>query len=503
MYKLRQTFFDIAIIILITGLLLITLEFLAWRTLKYFSSKRQNYETSHRFFEKPPLFVPKVINGSTVLYSKNFPTRYYSNLSDTRGRSLSPLKSNKFFRIFTFGGSSVAGAPFGHWASFSRIIEDTLSSIKKENTKIEVINFGVSGFGSLRIKELAKESLKYKPDLIILYMGHNEQCDYVNLFNLRKRETPKRFNILKSLNLFKLILYLKGFVSPVQWPQEPFYINQCKARRMLYEDERDLLSKQFFKHITEITTFARTAGAQVVLLSQFSNELMPPYTPNNQGVTKNIEDSKNATLLYFKATRAFFNKHYSVARKLFLGAIEFDSIVRRYRPSYSKILKTIANTYSGVHYVDIQTKVSNLLPNGIIDGRLVVDTMHPNLTGQLLIAKFLLEDFFLKEQPRQDLFKYQSLNVKNIWSTKFEFSSYTLICQRYYGLKNWSSCLQKVRKHLENSEHSIERQRRLRFWEFLLIDGILHKNCQTLKESYKLFPAPWFKWSQATNFCSF
>ena len=77
------------------------------------------------------------------------------------------------FRIFCFGGSTTYGRPFDGRTSFSRWLQDLLN-VTDPRTTFEVINAGGISYASYRIVPLVREALRYQPDLVILYTGHNE-----------------------------------------------------------------------------------------------------------------------------------------------------------------------------------------------------------------------------------------------------------------------------------------------------------------------------------------
>ena len=86
-------------------------------------------------------------------------------------------KPSDTIRIFTLGGSATYGEPYGPEGSFSRWLEDRLSLLRRDN-RVEVINCGRKGFGSVRVSRIFDEIVRYDPDLILVYYGNNEYRDY-------------------------------------------------------------------------------------------------------------------------------------------------------------------------------------------------------------------------------------------------------------------------------------------------------------------------------------
>jgi lysophospholipase L1-like esterase len=79
---------------------------------------------------------------------------------------LIPARSDKT-RVLMFGGSNTAGFP-------RQRLEDLLNVDAKES-KYEVINLGRPGYGSERVLILFEQALRLlDPDIVVLYLGHNE-----------------------------------------------------------------------------------------------------------------------------------------------------------------------------------------------------------------------------------------------------------------------------------------------------------------------------------------
>lgn len=76
--------------------------------------------------------------------------------------------------IYVFGGSSV-GEP-GDKGTFAHYLEELLNESGEK--KIRVFNFGMNGYDSYSIRNrLATSIYRHKPDLAIIYSGHNDYID--------------------------------------------------------------------------------------------------------------------------------------------------------------------------------------------------------------------------------------------------------------------------------------------------------------------------------------
>lgn len=100
------------------------------------------------------------------------------------------------YRIFTFGGSTTFGRPYGHETSFSNWLQALLDA-SGSSTRYEVVNVGGVSYASYRIVNLMNEMVEYDPDLFIVFTGHNEFLEertYSEI--LDERETVTRLRRL-------------------------------------------------------------------------------------------------------------------------------------------------------------------------------------------------------------------------------------------------------------------------------------------------------------------
>ena len=97
-------------------------------------------------------------------------------------------KQTNTYRIFALGGSTTRGSPYGNTSSFPFWLEQELR-FRYPDRKFEVINLGISGFGSSRVLQILREVVHYDPDLIIVYTGQNEFRDALfHPYELRRSE---------------------------------------------------------------------------------------------------------------------------------------------------------------------------------------------------------------------------------------------------------------------------------------------------------------------------
>ncbi|MEW6746881.1 MAG: GDSL-type esterase/lipase family protein [Planctomycetota bacterium] len=87
--------------------------------------------------------------------------------------AFAPQKEPGVFRVFVVGESSVQGFPFFPWSSVPAIMQARLAHLCP-GRKVQVINAGKAGYTIEQASEVVAEALRYEPDLILVYSGHNE-----------------------------------------------------------------------------------------------------------------------------------------------------------------------------------------------------------------------------------------------------------------------------------------------------------------------------------------
>ena len=152
----RKTVIFIEILlVLIPFLLLIGLEIYLRHT---------NYGLDDR------LFIPQS-SSSTYQLNPELYRKYYS-INNPMLKQLIPKismkqqKSAKDFRIFCLGGSTTRGP-------FPKLLHELLKRSNVDKT-VEVVNLGIDTFNSYQVLDIVKKLPQYDPDLLIIYMGHNE-----------------------------------------------------------------------------------------------------------------------------------------------------------------------------------------------------------------------------------------------------------------------------------------------------------------------------------------
>ena len=102
-----------------------------------------------------------------------YQTRRATLKSTFNDQSFLAQKPANGLRLFCLGGSSSYGFPWGADAAFTAILGETLAASHPE-LRVEAVNASGISYAMHRLNIVADELLKYKPDVFIIYSGHNE-----------------------------------------------------------------------------------------------------------------------------------------------------------------------------------------------------------------------------------------------------------------------------------------------------------------------------------------
>jgi lysophospholipase L1-like esterase len=116
-------------------------------------------------------------------------------------------------RVIVMGDSCTFGDGVANWESYANVLEETLGTALP-GRKVQVINAGVPGYTSYQVRTyLERELLKYRPDLVVVYVGFNDNVPAPNGITDAQRGSVSRSvwtaqRVLGSLRSYQLLKYL-------------------------------------------------------------------------------------------------------------------------------------------------------------------------------------------------------------------------------------------------------------------------------------------------------
>ena len=299
-------------------------------------------------------------------------------------------KKTNSFRVFVLGGSSAQGFPYNPMGSFSRYIRKRLE-LAYPNTKIEVVNISMTAVNSYTVLDLLPGVLEQKPDLVLIYAGHNEYYGALGVGSVQ--------SFGSSRTLIKLVLYLNNFKitqlvrNSVLWFSSLFVSesNGFSGTLMsrMAKDKHILLDSQMFNaglqqfedNFTDILHFIKDKDVPVILGRLVSNlKDQKPF------ISENTPGYKTADQVYREAKDELINNNFSKTDSLFRLAKDLDALRFRAPEKINNIIDNLGKKFQ-VATVPIDSIFNFASTGGIVGDNLIVDHLHPNVQGYQLMGK--------------------------------------------------------------------------------------------------------------------
>jgi len=299
-------------------------------------------------------------------------------------------KKPNSFRVFVLGGSSAEGYPFNPMGSFSRYIRRRLELVYT-TTNIEVVNIGMTAVNSHTVLDLLPGVLNQKPDLILIYAGHNEYYGALGVGSVQSFGSSRTLiNLMLYLNEFKTTQFVRNsiqsiislFASESNESSGTLMSRMAKDKYILLNSkEFDAGIQQFKENLTDILHLIKGKGVPVILGRLVSNlKDQKPF------ISVNTPGYKTADQVYEEAEDEFKNNKFIIADSLFRLAKDLDALRFRAPKKMNKIIDDLGKEFH-VATVPIDSIFDSSSPYGIVGDNLIVDHLHPNVQGYQLMGK--------------------------------------------------------------------------------------------------------------------
>jgi lysophospholipase L1-like esterase len=337
------------------------------------------------------------------------------------------------FRIFTIGGSSTAGVPYGTDQAFPAWLARRLEA-ELPDIEFEVVNAAMPGYATRRELVVARELAQYQPDLLILYTGHNEFAErrfYAHLLDL----DPRLFRLWEravSTHLYKACSRALSIIRPTPPETARLHIDDARDSQQMFAvgfsrlqgqriaSRREVAYREilFRFNIEEIVRTMHGVGAKTMLLTLSQNfaDWPPGSSSHRRGAsaeqkaawraavrdgdrlgrddcTRALEayaralaiDDGYASLQYRVARCERALGKYDAARERFRLASDLDQLPAGAPIRYNDILRDVAGA-EGALFVDIDEVLTHASEHGLVGNNLFADPIHPNVAAHRLIA---------------------------------------------------------------------------------------------------------------------
>ena len=302
-------------------------------------------------------------------------------------------KKANAFRVFVLGGSSAAGYPFSPLGSFSHYLQDRLKLLYPEST-IEVINISMTAVNSYTMRDLFPGVIEYKPDLIVIYVGHNEYYGALGVGSMESLGTSREMvNLLLYLNRFKTVELLR---NTIQWVMKLFSGNEEASgtlmSRMAKEQSIEFGSEtyvagvtQFKENMQDMLDIARENNVPVILSTITSN-----LKDQSPFISIETEKLPSANETYNLAKAELDSGNYTKADSLFRFAKDLDCLRFRAPEEINSVIRVLSKEYN-LPLVNADSAFASVSPKGIVGNNLMTDHLHPTLQGYIILGKLFFE----------------------------------------------------------------------------------------------------------------
>lgn len=335
------------------------------------------------------------------------------------------IKKGNSFRVFVMGESSAAGFPYTPNGSFARYIRKRLELVYPEK-KIEVVNIAMSAINSYALRDMLSGVLAQKPDLIILYAGHNE---YYGALGVGSVETlgDTRFivNTVIWLNRFKTFELLRNMIKAVSGLfSKPVKLEGTLMARMSqkqlipYDSEKYYAGiNQFEENLRDILEMAKDKNVPIVLGTLVSNL-------KDQKPFESVEDGKYpfADDVFISARKELDAGRTQRADSLYRFAKDLDALRWRAPEKINYVIESLGKEF-GFPVVRLDSVFNSESQDGVVGDNLITDHLHPNLRGFQIIGRELFNKCLEAKILPDDGLKNYSLAVQDSMTlSRYEFT---------------------------------------------------------------------------------
>jgi len=304
-------------------------------------------------------------------------------------------KKENSFRVFVVGASSAAGYPYLSSASFSKFIRKKLEILYPDKI-IEVCNVSMSAINSYTIRDLLPEILQKEPNLILIYLGHNEYYGALGVGSLESIGSSRFIvNTTLWLNKFKTVELLRNIVN---WFSGLFSSDSeisggtmmaQMAQNKLIELNSEIYQEgieQFSGNFRDILEMCNAAGVPVIASTLSSNL-------KNQKPFVSVGDSENpsADYIFDIANEELYKNDIDSAQGLFILAKDLDALRFRAPEEINKIIIQLCDEYD-FPVIRSDSLLNELSPDEIVGENLMTDHLHPNVKGYQLIGNLFFSE---------------------------------------------------------------------------------------------------------------
>lgn len=296
-------------------------------------------------------------------------------------------------RFFILGASSAIGFPYMHNGAFPRMLKYKLQFLFPENN-IEIINVSLTATNTYTLYDFSRQIVNYQPDGILIYAGHNEYYGALGVASSSRIGRDHRLiEILLAAKELKLVQGLTRLAEKIR-----------PANKVITNQDLTLMERMAAHQLIPYNSEAYTAGIKQFdrnlgkILHLFHEHHVPVFIgtlasnlKDQVPLSKETTTTYNAPEEYIQGEQAYTQEQYPEALQHYRLSKEYDQLRFRAPEAFNNIIQKYGEELDNVYVVDVYKRFADNSPNGIIGKELMLEHVHPNLTGQRLIAETFYE----------------------------------------------------------------------------------------------------------------
>lgn len=302
-------------------------------------------------------------------------------------------KEKKDFRVFALGGSTTQGYPYLDNGSFPRMLEAMLS-ISQSERNVEVVNLGVTAMNSYGVLDFMQMVPEYGPDLIVLYMGHNEFFGALgsasNLYLGDNRSVVRAFLKLHELKIYLLGKNLYQRLKGGEAENIGYLMKEIVRIKSIPVGSpiRERTYENFRANLIDIVNVAKDNNIPIIITTVVSN--LKDFRPFD---SESGEGGNSANVFFERSSSMLSKGDKKDALKGLVKARDLDIIPFRAPSEINAVIRSVANDY-GVQLVDLEVIMNRWADDGILGKPDIMEHLHPTFQGNYKIAATLAEAVF-------------------------------------------------------------------------------------------------------------
>ncbi len=239
--------------------------------------------------------------------------------------SFSVPKPSGEFRIFCYGASSMFGSNYADKSSLPKRLETILNLQGRGDKDIRAYNLAVEAMNSDVVEKVIKQSLRYEPDLCVVYMGHNEMGWFRSMGISGPTPVGEAWKWLaghtRSVSIIDSLLALR-YVQKVTRDPGLFFDYPDDGREFFPPKQRKKVLRAFSKNIKDIISICNEHGVPVVFMTVIGNEA--DYYPIKSVFDSSLGPNEKERILrdLEKADGLIFSGKIQEAEPLIINALE-------------------------------------------------------------------------------------------------------------------------------------------------------------------------------------